>query len=221
MEDATTFLWSSRNYQDDIFIRWPLGPSSAAKGPHPYAPLGKDGITASANVYGHIMQMSRFLGVGLSGFLCVDPNLPKPYYVNDRMADLINLSKDSQRGFRLDPVDSTQFRRPPLMGFMYDRWPRYVYTNSILKRKAAAEGDTDGIGQNLVAADVAMSIQIFSSGGHHVQKYLIHIDDDGIRNNIIKNKHVRLVPDLCIRDLNVIHSSGFGDSVGLAQKRAS
>lgn len=123
MENATEFLWGHRSLKNDIFIKSPGQSDKRKESSHTYASFGDKGTTVSINAYGHIMQMSCFLGFGASGFLCVDSQLPEPYYVQSRMEELLSSSQDPNRGLRLGLVDWSKYHALS-SGFMYDRWPR-------------------------------------------------------------------------------------------------
>ncbi|KAJ8117191.1 hypothetical protein OPT61_g1549 [Boeremia exigua] len=130
MERSKSFLWDPKSLEDDVFIRSPGEPKTKVEDLHAYASFGDSGTTASVNAYGHLMQISQYLGVGSSGFFCVElEGCPQSYAVKSRMDYLWRLSNESDKGIRLDVVDWTKFRRLPVLGFMYDRWPRYVYTS--------------------------------------------------------------------------------------------
>lgn len=113
--------------EKDVYIQPPDRLKQSTDDVQTYASFGDDGTTVSVNKYGHIMQISRFLGFGLSGFLCVDSRYDNPYFVQSRMEDLTESMKHPERGLRLDLVDLNELQDEPSMGFMYDRWPRYVF----------------------------------------------------------------------------------------------
>jgi hypothetical protein len=124
MNDVTDFLWSGRSLRNDVFIKPPKF-DEEKKSAHTYASFGNNGITVSVNAYGHIMQMSRYLGFGCSGFLCVDSQYNPPYWVQSRMRDILASSRMPDQGLRLDIMDWSGIDILS-SGFMYDRWPRYV-----------------------------------------------------------------------------------------------
>src|SRR4051812_10750089 len=118
------FLWDRKSLRNDVFVKSPDKSKKKIDDALTYASFGDDGTTISVNGYGHIMQVSRFLDYGSSGFLCIDSrDNSDPYYVQSRMNDLMRSSKDPTKGLRLDLVDWTEFQGMPSMGFMYDRWP--------------------------------------------------------------------------------------------------
>ncbi|KAK0760925.1 hypothetical protein N5P37_005866 [Trichoderma harzianum] len=54
-----------------------------------YASFGDDGLTATANAHGHLIQITRYFGNEPSGFICVDlPGTPDPFHVTNRMKEL-------------------------------------------------------------------------------------------------------------------------------------
>jgi hypothetical protein len=124
MEDVTNFLWSRRSLRNDIFIKPPKFDKKKDSA-HTYASFGDNGTTVSVNAHGHIMQMSQYLSFGCSGFLCVDSQYCRPWYVLDRTEEILESSKDPNRGLRLDILDWSGVQNLS-SGFMYDRWPRYV-----------------------------------------------------------------------------------------------
>jgi hypothetical protein len=124
MEHVTDFLWGRRSLRNDIFIK-PPKLDKKKESAHTYASFGNNGITVSVNAHGHIMQMSRYLSFGCSGFLCVDSRYSAPYFVQARTEEILDSSQRSDQGFRLDVMDWSGVQNFSF-GFMYDRWPRYV-----------------------------------------------------------------------------------------------
>jgi hypothetical protein len=115
------FLWEERSLKKDVFIALPEKPKRTLEDVQAYASFGDDGTTVTVNRYGNIMQISRFLEFGSSGFLCVDPQYDNPYWIQDRMNQLIDSLKDREEGLRLDLVDWSEFEDLPSLGFMYDK----------------------------------------------------------------------------------------------------
>ncbi|OJD33747.1 mg2+ transporter zinc transport protein [Diplodia corticola] len=101
-----------------------------------YVSFGSEGTTASVNASGHIMQISRYLGYGRSGFFSADQKgTRKPFYVDTRKQHLMELAKDPFAGFRLDLlqafeglVDYKQCK--PSVKFIHDRWPWFNIRDS-------------------------------------------------------------------------------------------
>lgn len=132
LTDPQGFLWERESLLDEVFIKSPGKPKSVTmKETHAFASFGDNGTTASVNGYGNIMQITRYLKFGASGFVCVDSGYEEPYWVQGRMEDILNSSRDRGKGLRLDIVDWTAFQDAPLMGFMYDRWPRYIFNRKM------------------------------------------------------------------------------------------
>ncbi|KAJ4855312.1 uncharacterized protein T069G_10870 [Trichoderma breve] len=116
-----------------------------------YASFGEDGLTATANAHGHLIQITRYFGNEPSGFICVDlPEAPAPYYVTDRMKELQRFCEDSHKGMKLqlpEPLnnESQEFEddnQPlddglkwgigkdiPKIQFYHDRWPSFIAQN--------------------------------------------------------------------------------------------
>ena len=90
----------------DKYIVAPNRTQSRKDAKHAYASFGESDTTVSINAYGHILQMSQFLGHGASGFLCAEASdLPEPYCVQSRMNALMRSTQDPKTGLRLDVVN--------------------------------------------------------------------------------------------------------------------
>jgi hypothetical protein len=250
------FLWEPESLEKDIFIalsgnsrRTPEDdasfgdennvstaslekPQRIMEDVQAYASFGDDGTTVTVNRYGNIMQISRFLEFGPSGFLCVDPRLYNSYWVQDRMEDLVDTLKDRKKGLRLELVEWSEFDNLPSLGFMYDRWPRYIFkskgleepkkhstdrpvsnatadsstqTSSDLGTAAAPKDNTDK------SAAFPLSIQYFCSRGIVIQKYLLNIGEGGISPEKVNWGNLSLAPDVCIRSLDFVKYQDRGD----------
>ncbi|UKZ53649.1 hypothetical protein TrVGV298_007446 [Trichoderma virens] len=67
-----------------------------------YSSFGEDGLTATANAYGHLLQITQYFGNKPSGFVSVDiPTTTEPYFVSRRAHDLHRQSIDPTKGIRL------------------------------------------------------------------------------------------------------------------------
>lgn len=127
MPSITDFLWSSRILEKDVLIKSSVSLKKGKEGRPTYASFGDGGLTVSVNAYGNIMQISRFVNSGPSGFLCVDSRFDQPWYVERRMQNIAEASVDRQRGLRLDLLNWTGQDGRPDLEFVYDRWPRYDF----------------------------------------------------------------------------------------------
>ncbi|KAK4085530.1 uncharacterized protein Triagg1_520 [Trichoderma aggressivum f. europaeum] len=109
-----------------------------------YASFGEDGLTATANAHGHLIQITRYFGNEPSGFICVDlPKAPEPFRVAKRMKELQRSCEDSQKGMRLKLPERPTSESPelddafkwgvredePKLRFYQDRWPSFVPRN--------------------------------------------------------------------------------------------
>ncbi|KAL7788050.1 hypothetical protein V8C43DRAFT_323856 [Trichoderma afarasin] len=76
-----------------------------------YSSFGQDGITATANAYGHLLQISQYFGNKPSGFVAVNlDDTEEPHFVKWRAHDLQQQSIDPTQGMRLllqRPADDT------------------------------------------------------------------------------------------------------------------
>ncbi|KAM3067067.1 hypothetical protein ACMFMG_011740 [Clarireedia jacksonii] len=96
-----------------------------------YVSYGDDGTTASASIYGDPIQITRFLGVGRSGFFSVDQEeVPEPWFVQSRAEALMErgvapygINFFSENSFEM--LDAA-FTGPWDMGFVGNRWPRFT-----------------------------------------------------------------------------------------------
>ncbi|EXF79749.1 hypothetical protein CFIO01_10209 [Colletotrichum fioriniae PJ7] len=107
-----------------------------APNPECYASFGDDGVTATVNAYGDLMQFSSFLGVGHSGVFSADHrSIDEPYWVRDRAEQLLKMRRDRDReeiayGLRVPNIPPQQCRA---VGYVHDRWPRYEFDDGNLK----------------------------------------------------------------------------------------
>lgn len=110
-----------------------------------YASFGSEGVTATANPHGHLLQITRYLGNEPSGFYCVDlPDTPPPDSIIKRLdklgscyhdrngLDKPRMSCDPNMGMQLefDNSEAPQAwilnNRTPALKFIHDRWPLFV-----------------------------------------------------------------------------------------------
>jgi hypothetical protein len=253
------FLWEQESLEEDVFIKLsgnlertlgdvqadasfgdennvstasPGKPQRAVEDVQAYASFGDDGTTVTVDRYGNIMQISRFLEFGPSGFLCVDPRLYNSYWVQDRMEDLVDTLKDRKKGLRLELVEWSEFENLPSLGFMYDRWPRYIFkpkgledpkkhstdhpvSNATADSSTQTSSDLDTAAAPKKSMDKSaafpLSIQYFCSRGIVIQKYLLNIDEEGISPEKVNWGNLSLAPDVCIRSLDFVKYQNRGD----------
>lgn len=121
--------------KDEHCGTWNLSPNSES-----HASFGDQGTTASVNCYGHLMQMSRFLGAGHSGMFSMDHrSAEEPYLVRSRAEDLDRFSRDKGDSLsyllRLPPEFWPAV--PPQVKWVNWRWPRYEYETELSKLKVS------------------------------------------------------------------------------------
>jgi hypothetical protein len=108
----------------------PLGAREKACRRSTYASFGKDGVTATVNAHGHLLQITRYFGNKPSGFFCVDlDDISDPYCVTKRMEDLQSRVADPHKGMRLRVGESDAEEAKdeiPKMKFLHNRWPRFI-----------------------------------------------------------------------------------------------
>ncbi|KAF4847399.1 hypothetical protein CGCSCA4_v005697 [Colletotrichum siamense] len=101
-----------------------------------HASFGDNGVTATVNACGDLMQFSSYLDAGNSGIFCADHRTTnEPYSVQERAEDLFLLSRDRSRqrctyGLRVSGVNMKNCRH---LGYVHDRWPRYEVKDKNLK----------------------------------------------------------------------------------------
>ncbi|KAF4782917.1 hypothetical protein HER10_EVM0004261 [Colletotrichum scovillei] len=109
---------------------------SSAPNPECDASFGDDGVTATVNAYGDLMQFSSFLGVGHSGVFSADHRIiDEPYWVRDRAEQLLKMRQDRDReeliyGLRVPNITPEKCQA---VGYVHDRWPRYEFDDGNLK----------------------------------------------------------------------------------------
>lgn len=96
-----------------------------------YSSFGDQETTASVNSRGHLIQISRYLGVGKSGMFCVNSSSvvnPRLYFVRYRASQLTKSAEDPSSGFglQLETISDQPFEQPEL-DFIHDRWPQFTH----------------------------------------------------------------------------------------------
>ena len=102
-----------------------------------YSSFGNDGVTASVNSYGNLMQITRYFGRESdhsSGFFCAEFSYVPcayPYRASERLRDIISVSDDPDDGMYLQ-LERTALNdnKMPHMSFVYNRWPRFQQKNA-------------------------------------------------------------------------------------------
>jgi hypothetical protein len=95
--------------------------------PDTYISFGDDGVTATVNEYGHLMQFGRYTGVGSSGFFSADQDNTDPaYFVVARADQLLKLCSE-RRSFDYGLTLNHNFDGRPCLTYVHDRWPRFEH----------------------------------------------------------------------------------------------
>lgn len=129
--------------------------------PETYSSIGDNGVTASINAYGELMQFTRYLGIGTPGLFCVDQSFSystEPYFVRSRASDLQSLSHD-----RISSIGgSFGLRFPdilisdnPHLSYLRYRWPRFEYSHENLKFSAQWMVHDDVVLQQCVVTNLS------------------------------------------------------------------
>ncbi|PSN70710.1 hypothetical protein BS50DRAFT_673479 [Corynespora cassiicola Philippines] len=118
---------SKTTIRKEDYISIPEKADPVARNARTYFSFGEEGVTASVNSKGDLIQVTRFLGTGRSGLFSVDSwATDEPFFVVDRMEQLVNYVsigpylEDSIDAFR-DLVASNISS-----GFIRDRWPHFT-----------------------------------------------------------------------------------------------
>jgi hypothetical protein len=151
------------------------------------------------------------------------------------MNDLIGSLKDRRQGLRLNLVDWSEFEDLPSLGFMYDRWPRYIFKSKVSKERTKRSNEHSGSkatadkpthtpsiiytaatlqesDEKLVKnAAFPLSIQCFCSEGIVIQKYLLRVGKDGVDSEKVNWGELSLTPYICIRSLDFVKDHDFND----------
>ncbi|PTB54328.1 hypothetical protein M431DRAFT_555750 [Trichoderma harzianum CBS 226.95] len=100
-----------------------------------YVSFGDEGVTATANSHGHLLQMTRYFGNEVPRFFCVDLiDTPPPSSITDRMQKIQDYLREFDVGMKLhiehpgdvDPHIWKANTETPTLDFVHDRWPRFV-----------------------------------------------------------------------------------------------
>ncbi|KAF4461618.1 Mg2+ transporter -like Zinc transport [Fusarium albosuccineum] len=160
-----------------------------------YYPFGDDGVTATVDASGGLLQMTRFFpGREFKTGFCVDnSSIEEPYFVTDRFGTLFSRATNpfSNEGIDVDiylplEFDSPHPARPQVV---HDRWPRFAL---------------------ITVDDIRIEIQYLASGGTIYKT---------VEFDFCTSKRSRDLPtvscnkDLLIRDLDFIdHANRLNDA---------
>lgn len=112
---------------ESLCTRWRDPPN-----PRTLASLGDNGVTASINAAGELIQFSAYLGVGTSGMFAASyAELAEPYWMQNRADELFQYGRDFVRpsfGLKLPH----RWEGVVFEGYHCDRWPVYICTDERL-----------------------------------------------------------------------------------------
>jgi hypothetical protein len=112
---------------ESLCTRWREPPN-----PRTLASLGDNGVTASINAAGELIQFSAYLGVGTAGMFAASyAELAEPYWMQNRADELFQYGRDFARpsfGLQLPH----RWEDVVFEGYHCDRWPVYVCTDERL-----------------------------------------------------------------------------------------
>lgn len=157
---------------------WHSSPNSEC-----HASFGDEGTTASVSCYGHLIQMSRYLGVGKSGMFSMNQrSSEEPYKICERAKELHSLStrKGDILTFALGLSPKFCPNQPPQVKWVNRRWPRYEYDTQLPNVKACVQWIVH-------KGAVLQQLLLENSGDHPVDFQFV------------------LPRDICIYDLNDLH----------------
>lgn len=148
--------------------------------------FGDSGTTATVNAYGQLVQITRYLGVGQSGFFSVDhQRTPEPWAITRRLSALLE-ARNSPRGgigLWLDLPDGLR----PELEFVYSRWPRFT-------------AEIDGL---------EIVLQYVNSGGTVIQEYTLTRSRKERTYTLPRSR--MNVEEFLIRDLDWQSTNDFND----------
>ncbi|KAF3024385.1 hypothetical protein E8E14_014383 [Neopestalotiopsis sp. 37M] len=114
---------------DAIYSEWESPPNPLCA-----ASFGDNGMTATVNAYGLLMQFGDYLGIGSSGFFTADHEcVDEPYFVTSRAEDLDGMIKSPllrPESYGLSLAGSGLSLKPdqrPKLSWKKWRWPCYRY----------------------------------------------------------------------------------------------
>lgn len=117
------------------------------------ASFGDSGTTASVGTYGNILQISKYLGAGRTGFFCVNNAFTmSPWWIGYRAHDLQRLAQNDTRdgigafGLKMNFKENIT---APSLTFVHDRWPRF----------------------NITSPEIMMTLQYFIHEGTLIQQF--------------------------------------------------
>lgn len=89
-------------------------------------------MTASVNAYGNLIQITRYLAAGRSGFFSVDhKDVWEPYLTVQRPHNLLHFMRGPDEGIGL--LSDIAPKQVPSLEFVYDRWPRFTHETDGLR----------------------------------------------------------------------------------------
>ncbi|OJD40288.1 mg2+ transporter zinc transport protein [Diplodia corticola] len=136
--------WTECEFVDDdvpksMRLQIPEDAQPEARNRPAYASFGSNGTTVAVNAPGNIMQISRYFGLGRSGFFCADSDFYwEPDFPNYRLEEFMEHMDNANKGFRLG-LESLSIKNRPTFEFVYDRWPRFTFHHSQAARKSTGE----------------------------------------------------------------------------------
>ncbi|KAF2675989.1 hypothetical protein K458DRAFT_492750 [Lentithecium fluviatile CBS 122367] len=197
-EDSEEFKgYIARNASPGFFTPESRHCSTWEDAPNPmtFASFGDEGVTATVNAYGHLLQFSQYLGVGSSGVFSVDQaHVSEPFYVAYRAEQLQELYatrdvKDLGYGLRLHEAE---FDSTPSLKYVNGRWPRYEYEIGPLH----------------------ITIQWTIHSGTVLQQFLV---TNGGKDRTL---HFSFNNDMLVRDLDFLEHPEFHGTMNWSQKKS-
>ena len=117
----------------------PSGASEQARQRKTYASFGNDGVTASVNAYGNLMQITRYFhkeSNDPSGFFCAEFSEIRhayPYHALERLRDITSASGNPYNGMYLRLGGTTLHdNKAPHLSFVHNRWPCFEQQSSAM-----------------------------------------------------------------------------------------
>ncbi|KAK7539815.1 uncharacterized protein J3D65DRAFT_693521, partial [Phyllosticta citribraziliensis] len=167
--------------------------SPAHETPNTYISFGDNSTTSTVTSYGKILQITKYFGIGASGFFTVDlPDMTTgvwtPLKSEPRTERLLERSADPSQGLGLSEP-SIQDRAPRLR-FADDRWPYFEFETqsfsmilqySILEDIVVQNYVLRARTQSATSEEYEKSLEEGSAGNSTKTSFRIHLKDLGIR----------------------------------------
>lgn len=106
-----------------------LAAANAGKQRESFFSFGNEGLTATVGASGRLLRISRHFPAEKVGFCVDDENMPEPYYVVERLEELLSNAEDTPTargiGAFVDSPNGPDVSRPVHVDMINHRWPTF------------------------------------------------------------------------------------------------